>query len=280
MINVVNYFLIVIALIWIIIAVIQDFRKREVANWLNFSLIVISLTYRAFISIFSLDYRFFVYGLIGFAIFFILANIFYYGRVFAGGDAKLLMALGAVLPFSLLFYENLEIFIYFIFLLMICGSIYGLIYSIVLSYKNKQAFSKEFLKQFSKNKKLVHIFVIFSILIFILVLFIKQYLFIWFFLVILLFPFLYIYAKALEESCLVKLKKVKDLTVGDWLYKEVKVGKKVVRPHWEGLTEKDLAVLKKSKKKILIKEGIPFTPAFLVAFIVLILLRSSNWCFR
>ncbi len=34
-----NYFLIVIAFIWILFAVVQDLRKREVANWVNFSLL-------------------------------------------------------------------------------------------------------------------------------------------------------------------------------------------------------------------------------------------------
>jgi len=43
-----NIFLIVIAIVWMIFAVIQDFRKREVANWWNFSLIAFVLAYRLF----------------------------------------------------------------------------------------------------------------------------------------------------------------------------------------------------------------------------------------
>ena len=265
-----NYFLIILAFVWIFIAVMQDFRKREVANWLNFSLIAIALAYRAFVSVFFLNYFYFVYGLIGFGIFFLLANLFYYGRVFAGGDAKLLMALGSVLPFSLSFFENIEIFIYFLILLLFCGSVYGLIFSLVLSYKNRQAFVKEFSKQFSKNKKIFYVFVIFSILVFIFVMFVKVYLFLWFSLILLIFPFLYVYAKAIEEACMIKSVKAKNLTIGDWLYEKVKVGRKTIKPNWEGLNEEELAILKKTKKKILIKQGIPFTPSFLIAFLVLI----------
>ena len=92
----VNLFLIVIAVIWIVFAVIQDFRKREVANWWNFSLIAFVFAYRAFLSLNSGDYRYFLWGLIGFVAGFILANAFYYARMFAGGDAKLLMALGTI----------------------------------------------------------------------------------------------------------------------------------------------------------------------------------------
>jgi len=94
------WFLIVLAFVWIIIAIIQDLRKREVANWLNFSFVAVALVYRVFLSILLWDYRYFVYGAAGFAIFFVFANFFYYARIFAGGDAKLLMALGAVFPFS------------------------------------------------------------------------------------------------------------------------------------------------------------------------------------
>lgn len=274
-----NYFLIALALIWIIIAVIQDLSKREVANWLNFSLIAIALAYRAFVSVALLDYRYFVYGLAGFGIFFVFANIFYYGRVFAGGDAKLLMALGAVLPFSSLIYENLEIFLYFIILLMLSGSVYGLAYSFVLSYKNRKKFAKELLRQFNKNKQLFKIFIILAVIVLVFVLFIKEYLLIWLSLIVFIFPFLYIYAKAIEESCMIKLTNSKNLTIGDWLYKEVKIGRKIIKPNWEGLNEQELKILQKSRKKILVKEGIPFTPAFLIAFVVLIILRNSSWSF-
>ena len=279
MIAIENYFLIVLALVWIVIAIVQDFRKREVANWLNFSLIAIALSYRAFLSIFFWNHLYFINGLMGFAVFFGLANLFYYSRVFAGGDAKLLMGLGAVLPFSFFFYENLQIFLYFIILLMFAGSIYGLLYSIVLSYGNRQAFSKEFLKQFKNNKRLILVFLIPSIFLFILLSIIGEYILILLPLLILVFPFLYIYAKSIEESCMIKSVYAKKLTEGDWLYREVRVGRQRVKPNWEGLSKKELKILRKSRKKILIKEGIPFTPSFLFALLILILLRNSNWSF-
>lgn len=271
-----NYFLVVLAFVWIVIAVVQDFRKREIANWWNFSLIAIALCYRALISVWSLDYWYFVYGLIGFGIFFALANLFYYGRVFAGGDAKLLMGLGAVLPFSSLLFENLEIFLYFIVLLMFAGSIYGLFYSFVLAYKHKKEFSEEFSRQYNRNKKLFQIFTFLTILSLVLILILGDFIFSLFSLVIFIFPFLYIYAKAIEEACMIKEVVPNKLTIGDWLYKPVKVGKKIIKPNWEGLSEKELAILKKTKKKVSVKEGIPFTPAFLIALIVLVWVINKN----
>jgi len=274
-----NLFLVILALIWIVVAVIQDIRKREIANWWNFSLVAIALAYRAFLSVLFGDYRYFISGLIGFAIFFALANILYYGRVFAGGDAKLLMGLGCVIGFSFIFLENLEIFIYFLVLLLFCGAIYGLLYSIALSYKDREAFSKEFLKQLGKNKRLILVSIVPAVILAVFFLLFKENLFLLLPLIIFLFPFLYIYAKAIEEGCMIKSVAAGKLTEGDWLYKEVGVGRKKVKPSWEGLSAGDLAVLRKSRKKILIKQGIPFTPAFLLAFIILIFLRNSNWSF-
>jgi len=85
------YFLFVLAFVWMIFAVVQDLKTREVANWLNFSLIGFALAYRAFYSSFTGEWMFLGFGFLGFLMFFILAHVFYYSKVFAGGDAKLLM---------------------------------------------------------------------------------------------------------------------------------------------------------------------------------------------
>ena len=106
-----NLFLIGIAIFWMIMGSIQDIKRREVENWWNFSLIIFALAFRAFFSIENSNYWYLVWGLIGLAAGFIIANIFYYGRMFAGGDAKLLMALGTILPFSLDLWTNLGILI-------------------------------------------------------------------------------------------------------------------------------------------------------------------------
>src|SRR3989344_3031111 len=94
------YFLFAVALIWTLAASIQDIKKREVANWLNFSLVAFALAYRAFYSVITNNYKFFLFGALGFILFLILANMLYYAKAFAGGDAKLLIAYGAILPFS------------------------------------------------------------------------------------------------------------------------------------------------------------------------------------
>jgi len=112
-------FLLILAFIWILIATISDIKTTEVPNWLNFSLIIFTLGFRFFYSLFSANnFNFFYQGLIGLGIFFIIENALYYGKMFAGGDAKLMLALGTILPLSINFFTNLEIFLSFLFLLL------------------------------------------------------------------------------------------------------------------------------------------------------------------
>jgi len=258
------YFLFVLALIFTIFAVVVDMKKREVPNWLNFSLIAFALSYRAFYSLSTKDANFFITGLIGFASFFILAHVFYYSKIFAGGDAKLLMGFGIILPYSTLselFFSG----ILFIFLLFLLGALYGLFYSIYIVIKNKNKFKKEFKKKLSKNKSLIILFVLLALL----SLFPLNFS-LWppipIFLVII--PFLYIYIKSLD-ICMIKLLPPEALQEGDWLEKDIKLKNKIIKKSVHGLSLQKIALLKKYKKKALIKEGIPFTPAFLLSLLTM-----------
>ena len=55
-------------------------------------------------------------------------------------------------------------------------------------------------------------------------------------------------ARAIEEKCMNKLVKVSDLTIGDWLVRPVKVGRKSIKPNWEGLSEKEWKLIVKKYK--------------------------------
>lgn len=267
MINII--FLIVLALIWIIFASIQDLRSREISNWLNFSLIIFALGFRFFYCLFSSgSFAFFYQGLIGLGIFFIFGNLLYYGRMFAGGDAKLMIALGAILPFSESFLINVKIFVLFFFIFLFIGACYGLTISVILSLKNFKKFKNGFSKKLIKNRKLIY-FVMFLGLCLMLFGFIENLLF---FLGILVFilPYFYIYAKTVDEVCMIKKVKTNNLTEGDWLYKDIKAGRKLVKASWDGLSKEDIRLIKKRHKEIMIKQGIPFTPVFLISFLVLI----------
>ena len=262
-------FLILLALIWIIFAVVQDLKTREVANWLNFSLIIFALGFRFFYSLFSNQgFEFFYQGLIGLGIFFVIGNLFYYGRLFAGGDAKLMIALGAVLGFSESFLINLKIFVLFFFLFLFTGAFYGLGISIVLSLKNFKKFKREFFWQLNKNRKLIYLVMFFGLVLMAFG-FAEGLLFVLGILVFIL-PYFYAYAKAVDESCMVKKVKTNQLTEGEWLYEDVKIGRKFIEKSWDGLSKEQIKKIKKRYKEIKIRQGIAFTPVFLISFLILV----------
>lgn len=275
-----------IALAWVVFAVVQDFKQREIANWLNFSLIIFALVFRIFYSVFSGNYNFIIFGIAGVVAFYILGHLFYYTRFFAGGDAKLFIGLGAVVLIASTWYENLLIAIVFLMSLFLFGGIYSIGYSGVVAFRNRKEFRKEFVREFYKNEKYAFIALIFVVIFMLLAFFINDIeiaLFVFFiaFMVFLL-PVIYFYTRAVEKCCMMKNVDVSELTVGDWIVDNVKVkireGRKmrevVIEPNWEGLSEEELDVLQKNYKgKVLVKYGVPFSPSFLLALLAVIAVK-------
>lgn len=259
--------MVILALIWLIFAVISDLKTREIPNWLNFSLIIFALGARFFYSLFdNLNWNFFIQGLFGFAVFFILADMLYYGKFFAGGDAKLLKALGPILPLGISFLSNASLFLTFLFLFLLAGAGYGLILLIILSIKNFDKLKREFLKQNRNNKKTIIAFLVLGI-----ILIAAGYYSSYFFILgvfIFVSPYLVIYAQSIDEACMTKRIKTSELTEGDWLHHDVRVGKNVIKEDWDGLSRKEIAILRKKHKFVLIKVGIEFSPVFLISFLI------------
>jgi len=272
-----NLFLVVLAFVWIIGAILQDLRRREVDNVWNFSLIGFALAYRFGVSVFMGDYWFFINGLIGFSVFLFLGNLFYYSRMFAGGDAKLLIALGTILPFSFDWMINLKIFGSFIFLFLLGGSIYVFTWSLFLVAIHWNKFKKEFVRQ---TKIYKHTFLISFVFVFLWLIgsFFIGIEFISIGVIFLLFPILLVFSKAVEEVCMVKEIYAKDLTEGDWLYEDLYVNGKKIKKSWEGVTKKELFLIRqKYSRKLLVKYGVPFTPSFLIGMLGLLYLSRLGW---
>jgi len=270
-----NLFLIVLGVVWIIGAIFQDLHRREVDNIWNFSLIAIALGYRAVVSVFVWDYWYFVNGLIGLGIFLILGNIFYYSRVFAGGDTKLVIALGAILPFSYSWVVNFKIFGLFIGGFLLGGSIYVFIWSLFLVVFNSKRFFNEFGKQYKVYRYVFLISLVFVVFWVIFSYFFGvQFVYVGF--IFLLFPVLFVYAKAVEVSCMIKKVTPDKLTEGDWLAEDVFIRGKKIKVNWEGVSRSELKLIQeKYRRKILVKYGVPFTPAFLIGFVGLIWVSSK-----
>jgi Flp pilus assembly protein protease CpaA len=261
------FFLLLLGLVWLVFASIQDLKYREVANWLNFSLIIFALGFRFFYSLFEGNFNFLYQGLFGLAVFFVIGNIFYYGRIFAGGDAKLMIALGAVLPIADNLASNSKIFVSFFLFFVFIGGFYGLGWSFYLPMRDMGNYKKDFKNILRKNKIIVLLMVFFGVLL--TVSGISNPIFFFFGIFIFLLPFLYIHAKTVDESCLIKSIRTKNLVEGDWLCDDLKLGKRIIKASWGGLTNNQIREIRGKYKAIKIRQGIPFVPVFLISFLVL-----------
>jgi len=210
--------LICLGFVWVLFATFQDIKKTEIFNWVNFSLVIFALGLRFFFSLFSEGgFDFFYQGLIWFGIFFVVGNIFYYIKMFAGGDGKLFMALGPVVAIFSNFMENLKVFILFLIVFLFAGFVYSLANILFLGIKNHRKLKKEIKIQFKKNKRIVLFLLILSIIFLIAGFFYKPFFAFAIFLFIL--PYLLIYVIAVDESCMIKRVSPNKLLEGDWLYK-------------------------------------------------------------
>ena len=262
-------FLFWLFLIGIIVASLQDLKRKEVDDWLNLFLIVASFSFILLMAFFEKDATL-VFQL-GFLtiILFILMNAFYYGHIFAGGDAKLLFAMTAFF-IGLSFFETLINLGIFILFLMFSGALYGIGYSLALYFKNFKKVNEGIKQEFGGIW-------IFSLAISGFVLIAVSLINFYFFfltLFIFVFPLIYVFAKGLEDVSMIKTISWKDLREGDWLAQDVVVGNKIIKAKWEGVSNEEIELMK-NLKSIKIKDGMPFVPAFFIAFISYVFFK--NW---
>lgn len=261
------YFLFVLGGVWIAFATVQDLRTREVANWLTFSLIAFTLTYRALYAVGSGEEGFFWWGVVGCGVFVGLAYACYYGRVFAGGDAKLLMGVGVVLPYATMW----ELVLYgcvFFFLLFSVGAAYTLVYSVFLVVPRWRAFRGAFWKELRGALPLFGVSLVLSGALWFTstsVLYRG-----WSTTLLLSIPALFAYVRTVDAVCMKQFVSPRALQVGDWLVHSIRVGKKTIAVNVHGLQPEEIRLLRTKKKSVLIKQGIPFVPAFFIAYGVMV----------
>jgi len=276
--------IITIVLVALIAASINDIKKREVPNWISYGLLFFILITRTLQAIITNSPKHFYYTLIAFIIFAIFGNIMYFTKQWGGGDTKLITSLGAAFAIKPFYLK--EILIPFPIILivniLIIGALYGLIYALFLAIKHKKQFKKQFVKMNSnpKLKKVKALIIILAISI------IGTY-FIYpinqlrfhigtLSIIMLLLPYLFIFIKSVELSCMYKKIPTTKLTEGDWVEKNIyKNNKLIYKINPYGINKKQINQLKKLKiKQVLIKEGIPFIPSFLLGTIITLILGN------
>src|SRR3989344_1966378 len=267
----IDYLLIPLAFICLLIASYTDILEREVPDWLNYGLIFAALGIRA---VFAVDQGWSVIlsGILGFGVCFLIACFFYYTHQWGGGDGKLLMGMGALLGITYPFNGSSFNLLWYFVLLMILGAGYGLLFLVVLAFKRRNLFMERF-KEILKKYKGYHIFIgVFSI--FFLFMSFKDTLF----LVLAFIPlglfYILMFVNSVEKGFFVRNVIIPKLKEGDWMAESIYIdGKKIMEKRT--LEQSDMAYLselyrKGGIKEVAIKEGIPFVPSFLFAYVAFI----------
>ncbi len=275
--------LLFIALILLVVAAYTDIRTREVPDWVNISGIIAGLGIRALWGLSGNGWSMLGWGLLGFIVFFALSIIMYYAGQWGGGDSKLLMAMGALLGLE---FSRTGEGVSFLLWAILAGAGYGLVCSVYLAVRNWKSFVKHYslLLQAFKWAQLPALLVfVFGIALAIAtddnVL---QFLMLSVGLLAPVLLYTAIGVKAVEKCCMYRMVSPDLLTEGDWIAKPVRYkGKYLCGPKDLGITKKQIRELKRLKiKSVLVRDGVPFVPSFLIAFLLSLWFGSPlQWFF-
>lgn len=267
--------IVVVVLVGLLIASYTDLKTREVPDWLNYALVAIGIGANSIFSLVYWDYSYILNSVLGFTMFFVFGLLMYYTGQWGGGDSKALMGIGALVGLNL---SGFPFALSLLINILVVGAAYGILWGVYLIIKKWNKFSKEAKKLFDINRRVRNIIFLIAFLLVVAYLLVDNSIFRLAFIVLgvttVLIYFMFILVKAVENVCMLKYVKPSELTEGDWIARDVKVnGKRITGPKDLGIEKKQIAILKKYYKqgkvrKILIKEGIPFVPSFLIGYIV------------
>jgi len=279
-------FEIFLAIVFIILAIgsYTDLKTREVPDWVSYSGIIAGLGLRLLWSAAEWNPEYILNGILGFTIFFGLACAMFYLGQWGGGDSKILMAMGALLGVDLSFNHPM---IAFLINLLFIGGLYGFAWMIFLGLKN----SKKVLKESKNLLKTKHAFwgkllsILFLIVFTLLALITKDNTLRIPALLLAILPLFstltILFTKAVEKTVLIRKVPISVLTEGDWVLSTIKhKGKLICSEKDLGISKKQINQLKRFKiKSVIMKEGIPFIPGFLIAYITTLLVGNIIFLF-
>ncbi len=275
--------LLVIAGLIILIGSLTDLQTREVPDWLNYAGIAAGFLLRLLMSGLSWSYEPFLSGILGFGTFFVLGCVMYYTGQWGGGDAKLLMALGALFGFE---FRPDGFAIAFLVNVLLAGAAYGMCWIITLALLHIKKIMRRILALIKLKPVLIMLITAASGLVVCSILAIVLWsspLRLSVALLGLAFPVfaaLYLLVKSVELCCMYAWMTPDKLTEGDWLVHGITIaGRRIVDPSDLGVQKDQLPILQKlyaqgKIKRVLVKNGIPFVPSFLLAFAVTLLVGN------
>ncbi|HIH13790.1 MAG TPA: prepilin peptidase [Nanoarchaeota archaeon] len=262
-----------IALLGTLSGSIFDIKDRWVPDWTNYLMVFFGLAGHAIISLQANSIWPFAHSLIAVAILYGVSELLFQLGVWGGGDAKMLIGLGALLatfpnnlmpllinwPFLLTFWTNSLIF----------GGLLGFFGSIYLAVRHFNKFLNS-AKKYLQKKYIQYSLIAALIAIPIAFFFDKLTAFVLG--IIFLLALMLISLKSIEEACMFKTISPKKLVEGDWVTDEINIEGVYYVPNRTGIEKKDILKLIELEnigklKNITVKEGLPYVPAFFLGLV-------------
>jgi prepilin signal peptidase PulO-like enzyme (type II secretory pathway) len=259
-----------------------DLRTREVPDWVNYGLIFCGFGFALLRTVVYWDISYLIASVIGFCFFWLIAIAMYYTGQWGGGDSKMIMGLGALVGLSIGSIKGMLIevpfLLNFVIYSLLFGALYGISWTAVLAIRHRKAFRKEY-RALSKTamvkKAKLWLIIVAAALLISAIVAGNPYRSMLLILTVLavLTLYLFLFVKVVEKTCMFKRLPPQRLTVGDWIAEDVVVdGKHIVGPKDLGIEKHQIEELLSLKSKgkidtVLVKEGIPFVPSFLLAFL-------------
>jgi Flp pilus assembly protein protease CpaA len=277
-----------VALAALVYGSITDLKTREVPDWINYGLIVSGVGLNAIFSAALSDWSHIIHSFAGLGIFFAIGWFMFYFGQWGGGDSKMLMGLGAMIGIDVNFREP-QFLAGFLINAMFVGALYGLFWSIFLAAKNHAKFGRNFSRILKEKKIVLAKKILLCLVVLLFVLFFmtedkyKKISLIGLDIVLIMSFYLWVSIKAVEKISMLKYVEPMKLTEGDWIVNDVYYRKeRIVGPKDLGIEKRQIKILidlyKKGKiKKVLIKEGIPFVPSFLLSFLTTLAFGNLLW---
>jgi len=254
-----------------------DIKTGEIPDKFTIGLVAVALVMRIAFSFFLNDVNYLLDGAIVGAIFFGFGALLFYTGGWGGGDAKLVaglgVSLGGIMAPTIIdaSFPMFPPFFGFLIAMSLVAIPYSLIYALALSFRAPRVFSL-------MKERIIRNWVIFALAAtgsLALVILFKPWTPMLAFSLMspIVFYLLLVFTRSVEEVAMQREVPLKDLREGDMVVEDVIInGKKVAsRRDMDGLSKEALQKILKAKdgpKKVKIKWGIRFAPAFPLALAV------------
>jgi len=252
-------FLFGITLIAIIFATISDLKTFEIPDSISYFLIIFGISAQIILATTSQSLQPINALLISLAIASAIAIPLFLLGQWGGGDTKLLLGVAAMIP--TFHTAALPFIITFTFNLFLLGGAYAILIMAYLSAKNW--------KRLVKISPLAKTLLIITTVSLILPFFLKNIFFIFLPIIAVGITITHL-ALLLQKHFFIKKIRPSQLTEGDWITKDLKIGKKTIyKVRKIGVLDKDIRKIQRNyKKSIEIKTGIAFGPSFLFSILI------------